>query len=645
MTKKLSILQIGDTDWRTIVAQTVFENLIWDYVAPAYAMAHLVEKQANEQLLTSEQGKNTEDTEFPFDYVLLTNQVQNDPVLFELIQSLPVRRVIYLTKGINAAFKSILDERRAYYFDNAQPSVIVSRIKNIAKRKISILQIGDADWRWLTDTQAFDWEYTRVDQLDAFLATLKKGRLTQTYVLLTNQIQDDQHLFDYIRKWPAYRVIYLTQQLTDYQRHILGERRAFYFPKNDVQAVTHRISEDLFLGQIGFPTRFSESQFVPSELAIGHFKRSGRFSARFSGDFGQDWIELGYLKTFPGDLGEEKENLIWLEHDVEGETEVALKVIFFNQQHQIQQVQLIAGQQLYQLTPIGNQKQYQTYTIIVLAKGKGAVDLHAIHQRRTRHGLGHLLPGGEWQLTSEHEEILSYFNPGNRKAPLVVNFAGTRLHTDGFEMMGPLNRFGHPYLLFTDSRTQGGAFDVGSAVYEQKIVERIQSAMTELGLTHHEVILTGYSMGSYPAMYYANQIKPKAVIVAKPIINLGSFSDKMDFPHHFNTDWPLDMRRHLMGRMNREDTQPLNDKFWQAFAQTDWSKIDVSLYTLDMDEYDGESLPQLLQAFKDRGISVTHFYDHGYHIDKIPEMIQFIESRLVQLAQQDAPRLSGKLEV
>jgi accessory secretory protein Asp2 len=155
--------------------------------------------------------------------------------------------------------------------------------------------------------------------------------------------------------------------------------------------------------------------------------------------------------------------------------------------------------------------------------------------------------------------------------------------------------------------------------------------MAELKIGSKDVILGGYSMGSYPAMYYAADIQPGAVIAAKPIVNLGSFSEKMDFPHHFNTDWPLDMRHYLVGRMDKADTEPLNNKFWKRFKQADWSKIDVSLFTLDMDEYDGESLPQLLAAFRDERAKVAHYYEHGYHIDKTDEMISWVEGRIKAL--------------
>lgn len=500
------------------------------------------------------------------------------------------------------------------------------------KRKIAILQIGDTDWRQITQTDFFDWHYMPVSEIHTLVESPEEDEPANqyNYVLLTNQIQDNQAVFDYVNQCPAFHVIYLTKNILPEWLAILQARRAFYFDDFTPDRVVQRIETDLYFGQIGFATRFSEQQFVPSEKVTGHLSRGGRFLTQFSGDFGSQWQALGYLKVLAGDLSPNRENLVWLEHETQGNIEVALKFVFFRDD-KIQQVQIVSGEQLHALTPIGGLSDYANYQVIVMAKGRGQVSFHALHQRRTRHGLGHLLPGGEWHLTSEGEEVLSYFNPGMRNKPLIVSFAGSRLFSDGFELMGVFDELETPYLLFTDSRTQGGVFEVGSKIFEQTVIDRIRQAMAELGITGDDVIFHGYSMGSYPAMYYAADIQPAAIVISKPIINLGSFSAKMDFPHHRNTDWTLDMRRHLTGRMSKEDTVVLDEKLWQHIKQIDWKNIDVSLFTMDLDEYDGESLPELLDFFREQHVHLTHFEEHGYHIEKISEMITFIKNRLYTL--------------
>ncbi|MER2130293.1 accessory Sec system protein Asp2 [Leuconostoc lactis] len=496
--------------------------------------------------------------------------------------------------------------------------------------EISVLQIGVEDWTPQIKTAKIDWQYTTILDLPTRLALQKDPYvLEQTYVVLTDETLDSTLLSSQISDWPARRVLYFAQQITPEFQAILDERQDFRIAEKTPQAVAERILSDFQFEQIGFSTRFSETQFIPMPPETTHFERQGRFSAHFSGDFGDAWQQIGALKTFAADFAATTENVVWLDYEQSGTAEVQLQFVFFRDGH-IQLRQTVTGDQLRQLTTVGGLQDYDNYQIIVLARGHGVLDLHVLHQRRSRHGVGVLMPGDDWQLTAENEEILSYFDPGDRQAPLIVNFSGIRLHVDGFEMRGPLRELGTPYLLFTDTRMQGGAFDIGTELYEKTVIETIKRAMATLNLKPEDVILTGYSMGSFPAMYYAADIKPRAVVIAKPIINLGTFTANPDFPHGYNQDWTLDVRRYLAGRMAPEDTEPLNQIFWEHIQNVDWSKIAVELLTMTDDEYDGQSLPELLAFFQSRDTPLTHEQEIGTHTAKIPEMVQFMTAALAK---------------
>ncbi|CAH1854429.1 accessory Sec system protein Asp2 [Convivina intestini] len=493
---------------------------------------------------------------------------------------------------------------------------------------ISVLQIGQADWTSQAATDGLKWVHTTVADLPTFLAQQDEPfKLEQDYVLLTDLTLDSSLLVRKIEEWPAYRFIYLAElsQISVELQQALSMRGAFHFNEQQPQTVAQRILADLYLGQIAFPTRFSEEQFIPTINYDWQFRRSGRFSSAFTGDFGDDWQQIGTLKTFAGDLNPNQDNLIYLDYDATGTAQVSLECVFFHG-GRLQQLQFLRGDGLVNMTPLKAPARYQDYQIIVLAKGKGTVDLHAVHQRRSRHGLGMFIPGGQRQLTEDNQEVLSYFNPGTKKGPMIVLFAGTRLHVEGFEMMGPLDKLGYPYLLFTDARSQGGAFDVGNAAYEALVVKIIRKAQQFLGLTSDQVIMSGYSMGSYPAIYYTPDIKPGALLLAKPILNLGTFTSSAEFPHSgVNHDWTLDVRRQLTGRVDPEDTVALNQKLWHKLDQlsaTDWPQ--VSMFSMDSDEYDGVSLPQLLDYLKERRVRLNHHGEPGYHEQKIPEMIRFM---------------------
>ena len=87
-----------------------------------------------------------------------------------------------------------------------------------------------------------------------------------------------------------------------------------------------------------------------------------------------------------------------------------------------------------------------------------------------------------------------------------------------------MKRLGHPFILFADPRLEGGSFYLGSAEYEAKIKAVIEESLAKLGFTNKELVLSGISMGTTGAIYYGSKIGARAVIVGKPLINLGTIA-------------------------------------------------------------------------------------------------------------------------
>lgn len=56
------------------------------------------------------------------------------------------------------------------------------------KRKIAILQIGDTDWRQITQTDFFDWHYMPVSEIHTLVESPEEDEPANqyNYVLLTN---------------------------------------------------------------------------------------------------------------------------------------------------------------------------------------------------------------------------------------------------------------------------------------------------------------------------------------------------------------------------------------------------------------------------------------------------------------------------
>ncbi|GMA69908.1 accessory Sec system protein Asp2 [Leuconostoc litchii] len=497
---------------------------------------------------------------------------------------------------------------------------------------ISILQIGADDWT-ASITSCLEWHHTTILDLPTFLARQRDPYvLEQDYVVLTDDVLESTLLSSQIEEWPALRVIYFANQISKDFQDILTERRGFRIEEHTPALVEKRIIDDLSSGQHGFSKSFTEDQFLPQVPKDIHFKREGRFSTKFEGDFGETWQQLGTIIAGKDDFQNNSANEVWLAYDHTEEAAAALLFVFY-QLGEIVQQQMIYGEDLHQLKVVVPPEMYDGYEILVFGKGKGLLDFQSIHQRRHRHGLGHLLPGGVWQKTNENEEILNYFNPGNRQKPLIVSFADTRLYVDGFEMREALNTLESPYLLFTDSRVQGGAFDIGTVEYEKSVVQIIKQKIKILGFSPEDVILMGSSMGSYPALYYAEDINPGAVVLAKPILNLGAFTAGSKISRSFDQGWRLDVRRYLTGRVHPDDNEKLNQKLWQHIENTNWTNIQVALFSVTNDEYDGQSLQQLLDFFVEHNTPLTHVTEEGTHMDKLDEMVDFLTTNLEKMKQ------------
>lgn len=504
-------------------------------------------------------------------------------------------------------------------------------------KTLSVLQIGSTDWSDAAEEKGIALTHCDVTELPVFLAKQKDpDALSASYVLLTDDGLDSNLLAKQVQAWPAHRVIYTgdAQTFSAKMQQALFERYAIYLKEDEPADVFSRLQKDLFLGQIGFPTRFSEDQFIPQNNYAWRQKRSGRFCYEIEGDFGDSYQQIGTLRTFPGDLSAGEENLLYADYDREGDVSLAFSFIFFKN-GALQQMKLFENPDKELLPAVRAPKDYLDYQILVLAKGQGKLTLRNLHQRRSRHGLGHFLPGGQRMLTTEGEEVLSYFNPGTKKGPLVVAFAGTRLHVEGFEMMGTLNELGYPYLLFTDTRAQGGAFMVGKKSFENLVESRIREAQLTAGKTSEDTIFTGYSMGSYPAMYYASLLNAENLVLGKPIINLGRFTGRPDFAHNgMNHDWTLDLRYVLTGRLDEADNEALDQKLWKNFEENNFRPKKVGLFSMSYDEYDGESLPELERYLAKVDADVLQHEETGHHEEKVPEMLAFIKKALKKQAKK-----------
>ncbi|GAA4156570.1 accessory Sec system protein Asp2 [Gryllotalpicola daejeonensis] len=273
----------------------------------------------------------------------------------------------------------------------------------------------------------------------------------------------------------------------------------------------------------------------------------------------------------------------------------------------------------------------------VFAKGKGRVKVGPIHYRHTRFGAGQFVPGGQRLVDSNREELFYFFHPGNLEPPLNIYFAGYR-PAEGFEGYFMMERFGHPFLLISDPRLEGGRFYLGSSELEDLLLRTIRGLVRDLGFEEKDVIVSGLSMGSFGALYYGSQLDALAIIAGKPIVDLGyvaergrlvrpgdfftifdivNFWDRSD--HGADEATPDAFTTHLVDRWNGEP----------GFGDTK-----ILLSYMEQDDYDDQAYYTLLNSQTGKPTSVIARGYQGRHNDDSASIVTWFVNQYTRTIEE-----------
>ena len=252
--------------------------------------------------------------------------------------------------------------------------------------------------------------------------------------------------------------------------------------------------------------------------------------------------------------------------------------------------------------------------ISIEGRGEGKLQLGNLHQRWSRKQFGKFVLGGNILHDENRDEINYFFHPGDFKPPLAVYFSGFR-PAEGFEGYFMMKNLGCPFLLFSDPRLVGGAFYLGSEGLENKIKETIQYYLDYLGLTSKDLILSGLSMGTFPSLYYGATFEPRAVIVGKPLANIGTIArrGRLEAPGVFNTGF--DVLRHQTGGVSPQHMEDLDQTFWNAFKKADFTQTIFGLSYMKDEDMDSKAYEQLVEHLCRTGAKILSKGTDGRHND------------------------------
>lgn len=274
----------------------------------------------------------------------------------------------------------------------------------------------------------------------------------------------------------------------------------------------------------------------------------------------------------------------------------------------------------------------------LFVKGQGKVQVGALHLRYGLSGENFLAMGGKRLVQKGHmgEELGVYFNAGDLKPPLNVYFSGFR-PSEGYEGRWMMGSLGSPFLLVYDPRLVGGAFYRGPEL-EEALVKEIQEKLDLLGFSNKELVLSGLSMGTYASFYYGAQLEPHAIVVGKPLANIGGLAVHSRIFSPYDWDLAMDTLIHLTGTLTKKSATALDEAFWKKFESADFSETTFIIAHMlqDTDLPFKRIFNHLKQNYP--SAKVLHKGLEGRHNDDTPGVTSWFYKQYQQLLISDFAR-------
>lgn len=493
-------------------------------------------------------------------------------------------------------------------------------------KEIKVLQLGERDWRESYNIPS-NLEY------DFFEEFNKEKKSFYDIVFVDKELSDKEIevLYEVTKAYTLFVLddIFMSESMKIFFRNKIGK----YISKNDIQQFFDTEIRNFFPEPYGEKFRFNNMSV--SERFNGTVSWNGNYSVDLKGDFGKDFNQIAFWRNnIPVFSGQAIE--MWLEYKKDPQVELALSVTQFvaGSISDVQQSWYFTQDELDKEMVIDNEKNSGPIFVSLHAKGEGNLSIIALHDRHSRRGYGTFLPGGKRYVTSNREEIFYYFDPGNAKPPLNVYFSGYKTR-QGFEGYNMLKKMGCPFLLIGESRLEGGSFYVGNKEYEKAMVNIISSHLKTLKFTNEQLILAGISMGSSGALYYGCDLRPHAILVGKPLVNVGDIAsnERIRRPGGFPTS--LDIIKFLSEKSEEKAIEAVNKKFWDKFNETQWGDTKLVVSYMIEDDYDDKAYNMLISHLKSSKIQVCGKGIHGRHNDASGDIVAWFKAQYDQILYED----------
>ena len=496
--------------------------------------------------------------------------------------------------------------------------------------EIRLLQIGPKNCKTLYDIPGYmEWFYgDDVDEesMKAFDIILLFGDLNALHRQLLQRYQQ------------CYRLFVVNEEVS-YDEELLeifSRNRVVWLEKEDLQHFLTYEARNFFAD--GYGEKYRMKNLGISPMFRGMVEWNGDYSVYLKGDFGRERRQIVFWRNnIPVFKGQAID--LWLEYERSPEVSIEMEITQYvnGSLSEIQNHWFFSEEDMRDVVTIDNEQEDGNIFVSIRARGNGWLKIIALHDRYSRRGHGYFIPGGERHVTSGREEFFSYFEPGDRKPPLNVYFAGYKTQQT-FEGLHMMRRFGCPFVLLSEPRLEGGCFYIGNEEYESSIKKVLQGYLDELGFEANQMIFSGLSMGTYGAFYYGCDFKPHAILVGKPLTSVGNIAKEITSyrPEVFQT--AVDVLRVLEKDLSEEAVQRLNERFWSKLRNTVFEDTRFIMAYMIEDDYDADAYQRFLDNLQGTGVKLYGKGLHGRHNDDTNGVVQWFRKQYMQIIQKDFDR-------
>ena len=166
----------------------------------------------------------------------------------------------------------------------------------------------------------------------------------------------------------------------------------------------------------------------------------------------------------------------------------------------------------------------------------------------------------------------------------------------------------------------------------------VTDKLNELGLTKDELVLSGASMGTFGSLYYGSKLSPHALLLAKPLANMGNVARNERILRAGGFATSLDILMKNYDNLSDEAIEQLNNRMWDRFDSADWSQTKFIISYLYEDDYDPDGYPSILSHLKSSGVEVYGKGSHGRHTDNSANVMAWFKSQYNNLLHDDFSR-------